>query len=85
MPFFNLLTRIYARFLCVLQLRTSWLKLNDANLFPGQSSRRFFESDREILHTFYEPLRRPDLKGLIYFIFSIIFRQLKSFGEFGPS
>ena len=29
----------------------SWFKLNDASLFPGQRPRRFFESDRENLHT----------------------------------
>ena len=29
----------------------SWFKLNDASLFPGQRPRRFFESDRETLHT----------------------------------
>ena len=28
---------------------TGWFKLNDGNTFPGQSPRRFFESDREIL------------------------------------
>ena len=28
-----------------------WFKLNDGNLFPGQSPRRFFELDRELLHT----------------------------------
>ena len=36
-------------------------KLNDGNLFPGQSPRRLFESDRGILHVFYKPLRRPGL------------------------
>ena len=34
-----------------LRLPTGWFKLNDGNLFPGQSPRRFFESAREILHT----------------------------------
>ena len=30
---------------------TGWYGLNDGNLFPGQSPRRFFESDHEILRT----------------------------------
>ena len=30
---------------------TGWFKLNDGNLFSGQSPRRCFESDRENLHT----------------------------------
>ena len=37
-----------------------WLKLNDGNLFPGQSPRRFLESNRDFFaHVFYEPSRRP--------------------------
>ena len=28
-----------------------WFKLIDGNLFPGQSPRRFFESDRDTSHT----------------------------------
>ena len=34
---------------------TGWFKMNDGNVFPGQSPRRFFESDREILHVFLSP------------------------------
>ena len=37
--------------------RTGWFKLNDGNLFIGQSPRRFFDSDREFLHTSSKPLR----------------------------
>ena len=31
---------------------TRWFKFNDGTLFPGPNPRRFFESDREVLHTF---------------------------------
>ena len=31
---------------------TGWFELNGGNLFPGQSPRRFFESDRERLRVF---------------------------------
>ena len=57
-----------------------WFKLKDGKLFPGQSPRRFFESDREHLHTSsmspYE-----DLTEL--FFFCMIFRRLRVFGKIG--
>ena len=46
-----------------------WFKLNDGNYFPGHSLRRFFESDRAILHVFYAPLRRPDLAVFVCVVF----------------
>ena len=53
---------------------TGWFRLNDGKIFPGQSPRRFFESDSEILHmspvSLYEDL-------------STVFRQLILFGKFG--
>ena len=45
-----------------------WFKLNDAFFFPGQSPRRLFESDREILKTSSMSLTAPDLT-LICFVF----------------
>ena len=51
---------------------TGWFKLNDGNVFPGRSPCCFFESDREIRHVFYKPLRRPDLT--CFFSFCMIFR-----------
>ena len=37
--------------------QTGWFKLNDTNVFPGQSPRRFVESGRKFFaHAFYEPL-----------------------------
>ena len=44
-------------------------KLNGGKLFPGQSRRSFFESGREILHVFCEPLRRRDITGLFVSVF----------------
>ena len=32
--------------------RTGWFRLNAQNCVPGNSSRRFFELDHEILHTY---------------------------------
>ena len=43
------------------------VELNDGNLCPDQSPRRFFESDREIWHVLYEPLPRPDLTSSFFF------------------
>ena len=43
-------------------------KLNDGNLFPGQSPRRFFESDRDILHT-YSMSPHDDPTDLTFFFF----------------
>ena len=33
-------------------LHTGWFRLNAKNCVPGNSSRRFFELDHEILHTY---------------------------------
>ena len=33
-------------------VRTGWFRLNAKNCVPGNSSRRFFELDHEILHTY---------------------------------
>ena len=57
---------------------TGWFKLKDGHLFPGQSPRRFFEWDRENLHT----TSRSPYEGLtnvffLFFCFFIIFRQLR--------
>ena len=38
-------------FLCV-RRATGWFRLNAQNCVPGNSSRRFFELDHEILHTY---------------------------------
>ena len=35
-------------------IATGGFKLNDGNVLPGQCPHRFFESEREILHVFYE-------------------------------
>ena len=34
------------------KLGTGWFRLNAKNCVPGNSSRRFFELDHEILHTY---------------------------------
>ena len=34
------------------QEHTGWFRLNAKNCVPGNSSRRFFELDHEILHTY---------------------------------
>ena len=44
---------------------TGWFKLHDGNLFPGQSPRRFFESDPEILKTSFMS-HYQDLTNLSY-------------------
>ena len=57
-----------------------WFKLKDGKLFPGQSPRRFFESDREHLHaSSMSPYE--DLTEL--FLFCMIFRRLRVFGKIG--
>ena len=62
---------------------TGWFKNNDRDVFPCQSSSRFFESDREFLPVLYEPLRRPDLTFV--FLFLHYFSSVKYvFGKFGP-
>ena len=33
-------------------MHTGWIRLNAQNCVPGNSSRRFFELDHEILHTY---------------------------------
>ena len=45
---------------------------NDGNVFPGQSPRRFFDSDRELLHA-------SSISRYYYLIFCMRFRQLRLF------
>ena len=49
-------------------VRTGWFELNARYVFPGECPRRFFDSDREILHVFYVPLRRSHL-SFLFFVF----------------
>ena len=69
--------------LTLCQPNTGWFKLNDGDVFPGQSPRRCFRSDREFWYVFYEPLRTPDLAGCFWFVsFCVIVRFLGLFGKF---
>ena len=61
---------------------TSWFKLNDGNLFPGQSPRGLFRvRPWNFAQVSYEPLPRPDPT---FVRFCMIVRQLRLFGKFVP-
>ena len=67
---------------CTLVHNTGWFKLHDGKLFPGQSPRRCFESDRTIMHTFsISPYEDLTLRGGVLHDLSSVEIIL---GNFGP-
>ena len=70
------------RYSCCCRLSiTVCFKLKARNEFPGECPRRFYDSDREILHA-SSMCPCEDLPCLILFIyFCLIFRQLDFFGK----
>ena len=51
---------------CCTRNHHSLVQIERRKFIPGPSPRRFFESDRDFWHVFYEPLRRPDVTFLFY-------------------
>ena len=58
-----------------------WFTLKHPNLFPGECPCRFFDSDRELLHT-SSMCPCENLTRCLFFC--LIFRQLRFFGKCGP-